>query len=124
MEEKVENNTEVRPWGYFEILFQSNERTIKKLVVKPNQRISLQRHSLRDEFWFIENGKAIVTLGENEQVLIRGNYIMIPKGTLHRIWNFNREEDLVLIEIAYGVFKEDDIIRYQDDYNRGINDGL
>lgn len=112
------SNTEVRPWGLFEILFQNKERTIKKLVVTPSQRISLQSHGLRDEMWFIESGKGLVTLNDTEQVFIKGNYIMIPRNTVHRVWNHDNKNDLVIIEIAYGVFKEEDIIRYQDDYGR------
>lgn len=114
----MSTNAEIRPWGCFEILFQNQERTIKKLVIGPNQRISLQSHGLRHEFWFIESGKGLVTLNDTEQVYIKGNYIMIPRGTVHRVWNFDPKKDLIIIEIAYGVFKEEDIVRYEDDYGR------
>ena len=114
----MENNIELRPWGYFEILSDQPGRKIKKLVIKPNQKISLQSHKLRTEIWFIEDGKGVVTIDEGEGVVTKGSFVHIPLKSKHRIWNHDDKQDLVIIEIAYGKCDEKDIIRYDDMYNR------
>lgn len=114
----MENKIEIRPWGYFEILSDQLGRKIKKLVIKPNQKISLQSHKLREEFWLIESGKGIVTLDEHEGMMFKGNFIHIPKKSKHRIWNHDSKDDLVILEVAYGLCDEKDIVRYDDIYNR------
>lgn len=113
MEEKnvriiMKNNIELRPWGYFEILSDCTNRKIKKLVISPNQKISLQSHKLRDEIWFVEDGRGIVTLDDNDGIVNKGSFIYIPAKSKHRVWNYSDTADLVILEIAYGECNEKD----------------
>ena len=104
-----------RPWGTFEVL--STNPTVKRITVLPNQRLSLQYHGLRDEFWyFIEGEGGIILKDKDIHVKPRANFY-IPRGTTHRIYN-DGDTNLVLIEISTGIFKEEDITRIQDDYIR------
>jgi len=107
-----------RPWGYFEVLSEEPDHKIKRIVVHPGKRLSLQRHRHRSEHWFILHGEAVVTLGEREVPLRRGESLDIPKGEAHRILNIG-DHLLVFIEVQAGdYFGEDDIERIEDDYGR------
>lgn len=107
-----------RPWGtYFNALEEPGFK-IKKIVVKPNSRLSLQSHEHRSEHWVVASGHALVTVNDKEIKMERDQYIYIPKASIHRLQNVG-EDDLVLIEVQLGNYLgEDDIKRYQDDYNR------
>lgn len=107
-----------RPWGnYFNALEEPGYK-IKKIVVNPGARLSLQSHEQRSEHWVVVQGDALVTLGEKEFKMGRDEYIYIPKGSIHRLQNVG-SEDLILVEVQLGSYLgEDDIKRYQDDYNR------
>ncbi len=109
---------EHRPWGYFCILADEPNHKIKRIVVFPKQRLSLQRHRRRSEHWFIVQGSGIVTIDENQIRLECGQAIDIPQGAWHRIMN-SGEESVVVIEVQSGdYFGEDDIERLEDDYGR------
>jgi mannose-1-phosphate guanylyltransferase len=107
-----------RPWGtYFNALEEPGFK-IKKIVVKPNSRLSLQSHEHRSEHWVVVQGSALVTLDDKEIPRQRDEYIYIPKGSVHRLQNLG-QDDLILVEVQLGAYLgEDDIKRYQDDYNR------
>ena len=107
-----------RPWGTYTILEESERYKIKRIVVKPGKRLSLQKHLHRNEHWIVVSGSATVTVG-NETKLVRANEsTYIPMGILHRLENAGKI-DLVLIEAQVGEYLgEDDIIRVDDDYNR------
>ena len=108
----------VRPWGRFEVLADEPEHKIKRLMVEPGQRLSLQRHRYRAEHWYVVCGRAMVTLGQVETPLESGETIDIPRGKWHRLKN-RGDDRLVLIEIQTGdYFGEDDIERAADDYGR------
>ncbi len=110
--------TEHRPWGSFTVLMDLPAYKVKQLQVLPGQRLSLQMHHKREEHWVITQGRPEVTLGEETKAYQAGDYIFIPKETRHRIANPG-QEPVELIEIQLGeYFGEDDIIRFQDDYNR------
>ena len=112
------SNTTVRPWGYFTNLHEESGHKVKKIVVNPASRLSLQSHKHRMEHWIVVAGTAIVTLDKKEKELSVGEYIFIPQGSTHRLQNIGKD-DLVLIEVQLGSYLgEDDIIRYQDDYQR------
>jgi mannose-6-phosphate isomerase len=117
----AERNTERedhRPWGYYCVLADEPDHKVKRIVVYPSQRLSLQRHSRRAEHWYILQGEAIVTRNEEEMCLCSGQAVDLPKGAWHRIMNPGHE-DLVLIEVQTGeYFGEDDIERVEDDYDR------
>jgi mannose-6-phosphate isomerase-like protein (cupin superfamily) len=112
------NYREERPWGSFEILHEENNLKVKKILVKSGKRLSLQSHKHRSENWIIVQGKALVTLNENEHELNITDSIFIPAKAKHRIANSHPEE-VIFIEVQTGSYLgEDDIIRYQDDFNR------
>ena len=107
-----------RPWGYFEVLSDERDHKVKRIVVFPGRRLSLQRHRRRAEHWFILSGAAIVTLGDEEIALTAGQAIDIRRGAWHRIRNPS-QENLAFIEVQTGeYFGEDDIERSADDYGR------
>lgn len=126
MDTRIKSNLakEERPWGFFEVLFESSQFKIKKIAVYPLKRTSLQRHKYRDEHWFFLNGEGIVTI-ENEKgkkitkKIKRGSSINIEKIEWHRLENVSNKDLLELIEIQTGTyFGEDDIERKEDDYGR------
>jgi mannose-6-phosphate isomerase-like protein (cupin superfamily) len=91
---------------------------VKKICVIENSRLSLQSHNQRSEHWVIVQGKAKVQVGDEFVELNKNQHVYIPKKTLHRMENIG-EELLIFIETQIGDYLgEDDIIRYQDDYNR------
>ena len=112
------NEIEHRPWGFYEVLSDEEDHKVKRITVEPGKRLSLQRHKLRREHWFVVHGESIVTVGDNEMKVAGGQAIDIPQGSLHRIANTGMER-LVYIEVQLGsYFGEDDIERVEDDYGR------
>jgi len=106
-----------RPWGMYVVLANELDVKVKKITVNPHHRLSLQCHQKRDEHWFIHKGVASITLNEQEMVLHAGESVDIPRGSKHRIGN-ERNENLVFIEVQTGdYFGEDDIERFEDDYD-------
>lgn len=107
-----------RPWGSYEVLEDKPTFKVKRLIVKPGQVLSLQRHQRRSEHWTVVEGEARVTIGEEEHTLKRNESAGIPVGTKHRLENPTQEE-LVLIEVQCGDYLgEDDIERFEDIYGR------
>jgi len=118
------NYIEDRPWGSFENLLDEDYCKVKRLIVKPGQRLSSQYHHKRSECWVVVQGTATVTLEEKDSYLTDhitgtpGQVIRIPVGTIHRLKN-DTKEDLIIIETQTGTyFGEDDIVRLKDDYGR------
>ena len=108
-----------RPWGYYTVLSDQADHKVKRIVVYPGQRLSLQRHRHRSEHWYLVSGQALVTLNDHSIPLGRGTAVDIPQGAWHRVQNPGTE-DLVFIEVQTGeYFGEDDIERSEDDYGRG-----
>ncbi len=108
-----------RPWGAFFILEDSNQAKVKRLVVNPGQRLSLQSHRHRDEHWIVVRGIANVTLDDRSVEMGYGDYVFVKRGTRHRIACVS-EEPVEIIEVQVGdSFAEEDITRYSDDYGRG-----
>jgi len=107
-----------RPWGSFSILEDAEDCKVKRLVVKPGQVLSLQKHHKRSEHWTVVQGVAKVRLGDREFLLQANESTYIPVETLHRLENPGTE-DVHLIEVQTGsYFGEDDIVRYEDIYGR------
>ena len=105
-------------WGKWEIIHETSGCKVKQLTINPNQRLSYQKHMKRQESWTIIQGSALVTLDGSQHNLTYGDNIFIPKESLHRIANKNKDA-LVIIEVQTGTyFGEDDIIRIEDDYGR------
>lgn len=106
------------PWGRWEVLLDSHICKVKRITVKPGQRLSLQKHFKRREFWTIVQGTATVTIDDVIQDYHEDQIAVIPQGAVHRIEN-RSSEDVIFIEIQRGTyFGEDDIIRLEDDYGR------
>jgi len=117
-EERLLHKTVERPWGSYTVLEKGNGYKIKRVVLKPRAKLSLQLHKRRSEHWVVVAGIAKVTK-ENETYLVRVNEsTYIPMNTKHRLENPG-EETLQVIEIQNGDYlEEDDIERFQDDYGR------
>lgn len=114
----MNNYKEERPWGWFEVLHEEPDLKVKRIMVKPGKRLSLQSHEKRAENWTIISGRAIVTLDDQEHHLSCNQMIFIPCQARHRIENSGKSE-MIFIEVQTGTYLgEDDIIRYQDDFNR------
>ncbi|MGH6675812.1 MAG: cupin domain-containing protein, partial [Xanthobacteraceae bacterium] len=116
--EALEHKRRYRPWGYFQAVDQGARYQVKRIVVKPGGRLSLQKHFHRAEHWIVVRGTAEVTRN-NEVVLVHENEsIYLPIGTIHRMANPGKI-DLELIEVQTGSYLgEDDIVRIEDVYNR------
>ena len=107
-----------RPWGFYRVLEDEPGHKVKRIVVIPGLRLSLQRHQRRAEHWFVLEGEALVTRGTHDLRLGPGDSIDIPRGTAHRIASVGAEP-LVFIEVQHGdYFGEDDIERLEDDFGR------
>ena len=114
----MSNYIEHRPWGSFEHLLDTNYCKVKRIIVKPDQRLSYQYHHKRSEAWVIVKGIATVTLNDKEIEYKEGKIVDISVGMKHRVQN-NFTEDLIFIETQTGTyFGEDDIVRLSDDYGR------
>lgn len=107
-----------RPWGYFEILAEGPAFKVKRLMVKPGAKLSLQKHQHRAEHWVVVAGLAEVINHDQTIHLSRNQSTYIPKNTLHRLTN-NGTEPLYVIEVQSGDYLgEDDIQRFDDLYAR------
>ncbi len=107
-----------RPWGFYEGLIQGDRFQVKRIVVWPGRKLSLQKHFHRAEHWVVVAGSALVTRDE-EKILIRENEsIYLPLGCVHRLDNPGKIP-LTLIEVQSGAYLgEDDIVRFEDTYGR------
>ncbi|GAB4184641.1 MAG: mannose-1-phosphate guanylyltransferase/mannose-6-phosphate isomerase [Thalassobaculales bacterium] len=107
-----------RPWGQFRSIDSGPGYQVKRLVVQPGGRLSLQLHHRRTEHWVVVDGLARVTTGQLVRVLEPGQSVMVPRGTPHRLENAGAAP-LVLIEVQSGDYLgEDDIVRLDDAYGR------
>ena len=110
--------SEERPWGAWQLLDEGEGFKVKRIVVTPGARLSLQRHELRAEHWFVVAGTAVCTLGDETVVLGPGETADVAVGQAHRIAN-QGDQPVVIIEIQRGAYSgEDDIVRLEDDYGR------
>src|SRR3954469_22538322 len=116
--EAVAHNRSYRPWGFYECLILGERFQVKRIVLLPGQKLSLQKHFHRAEHWVLVSGSALVTR-DAEEVLMRENEsIYLPLGSVHRLENPGRIP-LTLIEVQSGSYLgEDDIVRLEDTYGR------
>lgn len=113
-----------RPWGTYYVMEDQPNFKVKKIVVKPDQRLSLQSHMHRAEHWVTVQGVATVEIRKSDnpedwvfEMPVNQN-CFIPLGAKHRLAN-RGQEDLVIIEVQSGDYTgEDDIERFEDDYSR------
>lgn len=111
-----------RPWGWYEQRGEGSRFQVKYLMVRPGAKLSLQSHVHRAEHWVVVSGTAEVTVDDNTFLLTENQSTYIPLGSKHRLGNPGRVPAL-LVEIQSGSYLgEDDIIRYEDDFNRESDD--
>lgn len=116
--EPFENLTSHRPWGKYTILEEGMRYKIKRIVVDPGQRLSLQMHYHRSEHWVVIKGTAKVRIGDKELLVHENESVYVPKSEVHRLENPGKIA-LELIEVQVGEFVgEDDIVRFDDIYGR------
>ncbi len=116
--EHLEHVMAYRPWGSYTVLEEGRGYKVKRISVLPGRRLSLQMHHQRSEHWVVIAGTGRVTCGNKVFELHPGESTGIPKQTKHRLENSGRIP-LEIIEVQYGPYvKEDDIVRYGDDYGR------
>ncbi|MEM1340744.1 MAG: mannose-1-phosphate guanylyltransferase/mannose-6-phosphate isomerase [Pseudomonadota bacterium] len=107
-----------RPWGWYETLCLGSRFQVKRIMVKPGGILSLQSHHHRSEHWIVVAGTAEVTVGEKTDLLSENESVYIPLGAVHRMANPGKLP-MYLIEVQTGAYLgEDDIVRYEDAYNR------
>ncbi len=107
-----------RPWGTYTVLLEDERFKIKTIVVKPNKRLSLQKHFHRNEHWIVVSGTATVTVGDNKYLVRPNESTYIKMGEIHRLENEGKIP-VVLIEAQVGEYTgEDDIVRLEDDFKR------
>ncbi|PIR68586.1 mannose-6-phosphate isomerase [Candidatus Nomurabacteria bacterium CG10_big_fil_rev_8_21_14_0_10_35_16] len=112
----IKTFTITKPWGKFEQFTHNETTTVKILSIKPNSSLSLQYHNQREELWYIISGHPILTIGEKKINAQPGEEFMINVLEKHRIET--KDDAVQILEISYGDFDEEDIIRIEDNYGR------
>ena len=108
-----------RPWGWYETLCLDTRFQVKRIMVKPGGVLSLQSHRHRSEHWVVVAGTAGVTIGDEVKLVTENEGVYIPLGATHRMANPGKVP-MYLIEVQTGAYLgEDDIVRYEDIYDRG-----
>ncbi len=105
-----------RPWGKFHQFTKNENTTVKIHEVKSHSSLSLQYHNHRSEFWYVLSGHPVLTIGETKIVSKPGDEFLVHALEKHRIQT--EDEAAVILEICYGDFDEEDIIRIEDTYGR------
>jgi len=116
--EAVAHNRTYRPWGFYESLIRGDRFQVKRIVVNPGQKLSLQKHYHRAEHWVVVSGSALVTRADEQLLLHENESVYIPLGAVHRLENPGKIP-LAVIEVQSGPYlNEDDIVRLEDTYGR------
>jgi len=116
--EAVEHKRVYRPWGYYQSIDVGGRHQVKRIVVRPNGRLSSQKHFHRAEHWVVVHGTAEVTINGEVKAIYENESVFLPIGAVHRLANPGKI-DLELIEVQTGSYLgEDDIVRFDDIYNR------
>ncbi len=112
------HKTVLRPWGSYTVLEEGGGYKLKRIMVKPKARLSLQSHTKRSEHWVVISGTARVTCGESVYDIGTNQSTFVPMGVKHRLEN-PTDEPLQIIEVQCGGYLgEDDITRFSDDFGR------
>ena len=116
---KLEYEIYNRPWGFYKSTWLSSIAQAKILTIFPESEISLQKHFKREEHWVVIKGKGILNLDNKRVEVASGEYVYIPMECKHRIINTSLNENMIISEVQLGnYFGEDDIVRYEDKYDR------
>ncbi|MDR3520316.1 MAG: mannose-1-phosphate guanylyltransferase/mannose-6-phosphate isomerase [Acidocella sp.] len=112
------HNRSYRPWGFYESLIQGDRFQVKRIVVWPGEKLSLQKHFHRAEHWVVVAGVALVTCDDEHRTVHENESIYLPLGSVHRMENPGKIP-LTVIEVQSGPYLgEDDIVRFEDTYGR------
>jgi mannose-1-phosphate guanylyltransferase/mannose-1-phosphate guanylyltransferase/mannose-6-phosphate isomerase len=112
------HNRSYRPWGFYESLIQGDRFQVKRIVVLPGHKLSLQKHFHRAEHWVVVAGCALVTRDAESKLVRENESIYLPLGAIHRMENPGKIP-LTVIEVQSGAYLgEDDIVRFEDTYGR------
>jgi mannose-1-phosphate guanylyltransferase / mannose-6-phosphate isomerase len=107
-----------RPWGSYQSIDNGDRHQVKRIIVKPGSRLSLQKHHHRAEHWIVVRGAARVIIHDDVKIVHESESVYIPMGAVHRLDNPGKIL-LELIEVQTGSYLgEDDITRIEDDYRR------
>ena len=108
----------IKPWGSYKTFEKNKDFLVKRITVAPGESLSLQSHKHRSEYWLVASGEAMVECDGEKHYLNQFDSISIPQGSKHRLSNEN-QESLQVIEVQFGEdLSEQDIIRYEDKYQR------
>jgi mannose-6-phosphate isomerase len=111
-----------RPWGSFKQFAHNQNCTVSLMTVQPGQRLSLQSHTGRAELWIVIDDGAVIQVGDEQHVCQAGEEIWIARNQKHRLGSCKNKPVRVL-EVAFGDWRQDDIKRYADDYQRPEAEG-
>ncbi|MDQ3244938.1 MAG: phosphomannose isomerase type II C-terminal cupin domain [bacterium] len=114
--ENLNIQNDERPWGNFKQFTANTPSTVKIITVNPNESLSLQSHNQREEFWYVLKGEGIFEINDVVYDVVEGDEYYVKLGEKHRI--SAEENGMQVLEIAFGNFNEEDIIRYEDKYGR------
>jgi mannose-6-phosphate isomerase len=118
MASDTDTKIDYRPWGYYVVLADEPDHKVKRIVVYPGKRLSLQRHNRRSEHWFALSGQGQATVDGVIFPLVPGESVNIPQSATHRMENTG-DSDFAIVEVQRGdYFGEDDIERLEDDFGR------
>ena len=112
----MKRHKEKRPWGKFERFTLNEKSSVKIISVNAGKRLSLQYHKKRKEFWRVLSGKGRVTIGNKILNAKKGDEFIVKTRQKHRIEALG--EGIVILEISFGKFDENDIVRLEDDFGR------
>ncbi|MDP3070979.1 MAG: phosphomannose isomerase type II C-terminal cupin domain [Opitutaceae bacterium] len=107
-----------RPWGSFKQYANNRDCTVSLMTVRPGQRLSLQSHTGRAELWVVLDDGALVQVGDAIREYRAGDEIWIPANAKHRLAGNAGTRPVRVLEVAFGNWQQDDITRYEDDFNR------
>ena len=118
LKESFSFNKEYRPWGSYSTINKGERWHVKEIIVKPQEKLSLQSHFHRSEHWIVVKGTALVEIDGVEKLVRENESVYVPLGSKHRLSNPGKI-DVNLIEVQTGSFlEEEDIVRYEDIYGR------
>lgn len=112
----MNSSTTKRPWGSFTRFTENESSTVKILNINKGEKLSLQYHTKRDEFWRVISGYPEITIGEDVIEAKEGEEFNVPAETKHRI--SAPSGDVMILEIATGDFDEENVVRVEDEYGR------
>lgn len=115
--EKPEVTFVSRPWGTFKQYANNEDSTVSLMTVLPGKRLSLQSHTGRAELWIVIDDGVIVQVGDDIREYKAGDEIWIPVNERHRL-SCSGDKAVRVLEVAFGNWQQEDINRYEDDFNR------